>query len=1090
MTSPTSFSTSFSTDRPILNRSVALLLLIGWFLVLRSDGVATARLAFGDPPPPVTRSWDDPSAQPSTVKVDAQPIQWVLNWLEPGTLSVHSVPDGGLVESVELSVSDGRCDAALTRSLDPGVYCVRYMPSASNRKWSQLLTWESSAISDNSEGEAVKSSSWPLIVLPKSRDNETIDASSVGPNGKKTLLIHWSQSESTGWSRHVRCDQAESKSTASSILTRIDMPWKKGESNAPWIAESVAWSSVLAENDRRLQRLRTLGADGIVLTTACSKQDSSGDSPDRLIQRTIESQADAIGLTVWRSVCESQNTIADEPPPHILQNVVTDNPPTDPFGVPEMDRSMKIESGNRPPKRVADFRRGPITTLQGRYPPRLNAAENADFVWFGIEQFTRSSESDPTFDGVETITLLPFPLPEPLRDPDNGFAAKAWLADWSRWMIHYHGNPGRDSERSVGLIVDERLFDADYATSSTSISEAITVWLNAWTDDSRWLAVSNATSSDTTTLQSSDSVTASSQSSSKPSGGDRSSATERARNEPLKSANGLVHVRQIHRNGGTTLICFNEAPWAMRVTLPLANLVQWNSVAVGPLASLPVTRPAVSMLGSTVVIAADSFVVCHTPQELSRTLNFGHRIDGGAESVNELTQNVTTIVEHLGLLGELASMTRDPAKFSDPSSRGGTEVAASQSDRPSIWSPQRWGFSYAVTSTNSSTGPSTGTPASLAATGQSDAHEPVATSTMAIDRVGSSPALSSQQPLSELNGSPRLVDASLNSTPAFNEASCRTLIVNGDFEMRHDVGIIGWMHSQHPDGAVELDNRVAYSGKTSMRLRGKDERGSSAWLISREISPPVAGRIGVSMALRGQPPRDTDATVSGKNASTPRITERSESHPTEPDSVVRIAIEGERDGQPIRYTSRVEFTNNGTWQSGRVRLECPDMDPVRDTNLRLTIDNLSTSSIWIDDVVVTDYFATRSERAELQTLAYLAVTGLQHSDLAPTAKLLQNFWAGELLRIARVPPTQNNQKNRRSNDTKSILPQPMWRESADTVMAAKSEVTRNQSTSQTPYKSTNGVVIPASPPPEPTATEPPTSLSRRIRGWLPSPLRF
>jgi hypothetical protein len=68
-------------------------------------------------------------------------------------------------------------------------------------------------------------------------------------------------------------------------------------------------------------------------------------------------------------------------------------------------------------------------------------------------------------------------------------------------------------------------------------------------------------------------------------------------------------------------------------------------------------------------------------------------------------------------------------------------------------------------------------------------------------------------------------------------------------------------------------------------------------------------------------------------------------------------------------------------------------------SLRLTIDSLSSGRIWIDDIRLHDQFPTAHERDELQNVAFLAVQGLQKSNLNPAGRLLHNGWALHLLKL-------------------------------------------------------------------------------------------
>ena len=49
------------------------------------------------------------------------------------------------------------------------------------------------------------------------------------------------------------------------------------------------------------------------------------------------------------------------------------------------------------------------------------------------------------------------------------------------------------------------------------------------------------------------------------------------------------------------------------------------------------------------------------------------------------------------------------------------------------------------------------------------------------------------------------------------------LLSNGSFERVGEVGILGWLHAQHPDGCVELDHNIALHGMRSGTSANRNE---------------------------------------------------------------------------------------------------------------------------------------------------------------------------------------------------------------------------------------------------------------------------
>lgn len=198
---------------------------------------------------------------------------------------------------------------------------------------------------------------------------------------------------------------------------------------------------------------------------------------------------------------------------------------------------------------------------------------------------------------------------------------------------------------------------------------------------------------------------------------------------------------------------------------------------------------------------------------------------------------------------------------------------------------------------------------------------------------------------------------------------------NGGFEKAGDLGLVGWLHAQHPAGCVRIDDTQPFEGEHSILLTTETNTTARTWLVSETITPPGSGRLAVSLACRAE---------ASANAASHRL---------------RISLEATENGKPVRYSNEFEIPKNGQWGSREVQLEALNIDAANMHSLRLTIDNLSSGRIWIDDVRLHDQFPTVSERDELQSGAFLAVQGLQKSNLAPAGRLLQNGWAQYLLRL-------------------------------------------------------------------------------------------
>lgn len=198
---------------------------------------------------------------------------------------------------------------------------------------------------------------------------------------------------------------------------------------------------------------------------------------------------------------------------------------------------------------------------------------------------------------------------------------------------------------------------------------------------------------------------------------------------------------------------------------------------------------------------------------------------------------------------------------------------------------------------------------------------------------------------------------------------------NGGFEKAGNLGLVGWLHAQHPEGCVRVDDSQPLEGKHSILLTTETNTTARTWLVSETITPPESGRLAVSLACRAE---------AKTNAGTHRL---------------RISLEATENGKPIRYSNEFEIPKNGQWGNREVQLEALNIDAANMHSLRLTIDSLSSGRIWIDDIRLHDQFPTVGERDELQSGAFLAVQGLQKSNLAPAGRLLQNGWARYLLKL-------------------------------------------------------------------------------------------
>lgn len=263
-------------------------------------------------------------------------------------------------------------------------------------------------------------------------------------------------------------------------------------------------------------------------------------------------------------------------------------------------------------------------------------------------------------------------------------------------------------------------------------------------------------------------------------------------------------------------------------------------------------------------------------------------------------------------------------------------------------------------------------------------------------------------------------------------ASCDGL-VNGGFEQSGGMGLIGWLHAQHPPECVRIDTDEKFQGAQSVVLTTDSAVSTRTWLVSETITPPASGRLAVSMACRGE---------LNENA---------------PPHKIRVSIEATQGGVPIRHSAEIDIARSGQWEPKGIVVEADGITPEQTESMRLTIDSLSGGRVWIDDIQLHDHFPTAKEQAELQSQAFLAVQGLHRNNLTPSARLLHNQWARHLL--TESPPT-----NKAESDETLTAPS----------VTGTSETATDKPTS-TPAKTTE---------------EAPPGMAERVRSWLPRPLRF
>ena len=298
---------------------------------------------------------------------------------------------------------------------------------------------------------------------------------------------------------------------------------------------------------------------------------------------------------------------------------------------------------------------------------------------------------------------------------------------------------------------------------------------------------------------------------------------------------------------------------------------------------------------------------------------------------------------------------------------------------------------------------------------------------------------------------------------------------NGGFEVAGKVGIVGWMHTQFPATAVMLDSEEAIEGSHSIRMTADSKSADRTWLVSEPIQVPDSGRLAVSLSTRANVrlAGPTKSAVALTPLAPKKVLRSPQGMPADdtndrPVHRVRVSLEGNRLGKPVRFVSEFDVPCDGQWQPRRIVLETDEVRAAEIASLRLTVDSLSPGKLWIDDVHLHDQFPTQAERTAMQGRAFLAVQGLQHGHLKPAAQLLQNDWSKYLLEHS---PPKVSPRATVGGRNRSTSPD-VTTDNGDGVSVPSSR----------------GAVGESGKPP--AASEKKESVADRIRHWLPRPIRF
>lgn len=996
-----------------------------------------------------------------------------------GRLDVRSADTKALIGQV--AISPDSVSEPITIS-QPGIYDVQMRVPRDHSGWQRWLRLDSLTDSDATD----VARSWTVVVLP---ENRSLSEKGPAPTvSREDSLGTYAAKKIQPRQVMTRVDVARLRSWCSSATAELSkeenslLSWKWRSEGEPVSRDAMIWQARLNCLTREIKSIQQQGVDGIVLpiveavspngkTSPGNETESEADgfSPmdDALLVRMAAEEMILADGQVWleppRLPCgatakklvrnwnqfwgEGRATgfvvrwesdtiqcrqcghhhgtdallpiIADLNDQHLIlaenateQSTSTENTNRIDGGLPPLQQALtQIRSSQPGPATeqvwlLRDQRRQPPPRLSTHFQVVASGVfGSADAVWLGHR---KTAESEPS----------------------SSFGPHAVLAEemdeqWIRWWDEVSPSVNQSNASSTLRFV---LTDLEMLDTSSGAA-ACHAWKN-WNDE-------------------------------------LSSVSAEASAGKQKSIDGLLSVTM--HSASHSLIFVNRAPWPMNVTLTTTDTTTWSTKPSEAFGHLTLTVPEQTPLGARLKLPPGQIAICQSESPLPRHLAWTGYVTDPGTMIPRITEQVTMVVEHVGLLSELDRLDRDLNATSDTNE---TQAAPARSsiDR---WNPGR-----------------------------------------------------------VIQASTTLLRSPKTSLPPPKLKAPVSLLTNGDFEQKSlpdssaRLGIPNWMHAQHPANAVKLDSRSAFQGEHSVRLAARDSSGTQAWLISKNIATPDAGRVAISMALRGfrEPSKDLSESAEIRSpignpvlrnpVFTPNKTHRAvysgRADASEKPSntlTLRVALEGSHNGQPCRHWREIEVPDDGKWQNSTVVLEWLNIDVENTRDLRVTIDNLSDGVLWVDNVVVTDWFASRAERAEIQSLAYLAVQGLQRDDLKAPAQLLNQFWAKQLLQFAKQratdprraevnPPLVEPVFGRATADMISVAPQ--------TTEAANLEVSSaaiNAAGLSATYPLINPLPVQTSSDKLPTGTTTDSqtmvdspmqnpSVTGRIRNWLPHSLRF
>ncbi|MFG0255945.1 MAG: hypothetical protein ACF787_12760, partial [Rhodopirellula sp. JB053] len=506
-------------------------------------------------------------------------------------------------DTTKNSAQVARWEFRLAAPLAEGVYEIKLdTHESATSRWRGILSLDRGLLRERNDASdpTISPESWPLIVLPSAKATAAEPSTphttpAIPPRG---TLVRWSglpEFDSTSGAF-----AAEPLKARSSLTSRFTWGLSGGSQTGSTPAQQ--WGSIVKSIEQRLDTILASSADGIVLNASNVDSTSEEKLRNDLLTECVKAKANRLGLQIWEFAPKIDKENTDKQTPATSQaagepsvaaaaaerneNIVT---------LRRIDQSITPDSTTPSHElRVVKLLRPSSQTIRGHFPPTMNAAPDADLLWFGCRNSTSdllTAETQP--DDTADSANLPNDLP--LLKRDEAFAANCWLQDWARWAVRYA--PPQNSKTSTepntcrhGLLIDETLLNGEAIPDTGSVRGALELWANCWGKDTLWLTANPSA-------------------------------------QPRQSVDSLVHVRYAHLSGHSVLVCINDAPWPMRVTFPLPETTQWQAIAPAPIESARLSTPEQSADGASVVIPALSTSVACTSTNLSPSLHYTVQID-------------------------------------------------------------------------------------------------------------------------------------------------------------------------------------------------------------------------------------------------------------------------------------------------------------------------------------------------------------------------------------------------------------------------------------------------------------------------------